>query len=64
MKLILATIALALALATPALAQSTVVMPLPGASGYAFIPPRRMADRPAGGSGPQHVAVLTGIASW
>jgi hypothetical protein len=34
-------IALALALASPALAQSTVVMPLPGANGYAVIPPRQ-----------------------
>jgi hypothetical protein len=32
---------LALALvATPALTQSTVVMPLPGANGYAVVPPR------------------------
>ena len=28
-------------IATPALAQSTVVMPLPGANGYAVIPPRQ-----------------------
>jgi hypothetical protein len=35
-------IILALALiATPALARSTVVMPLPGANGYAVIPPRQ-----------------------
>ena len=32
---------LALAIATPALAQSTVVLPLPGASGYAVVPPRQ-----------------------
>jgi hypothetical protein len=38
MKLILAIIALALA--SPALAQSTVVLLLPGANGYAVIPPR------------------------
>jgi hypothetical protein len=31
----------ALALATPALAQSTVVMPLQGANGYAVVPPRQ-----------------------
>jgi hypothetical protein len=28
-------------IATPALAQSTIVMPLPGANGYAVIPPRQ-----------------------
>jgi hypothetical protein len=36
----LPTIALAL-IATPALAQSTVVLPQPGANGYAIIPPRQ-----------------------
>jgi hypothetical protein len=39
MKLSIPAIALALA-AGPALAQSTVVLPLPGANGYAIIPPR------------------------
>jgi hypothetical protein len=33
--------ALALAVTAPALAQSTVVMPQPGANGYAVIPPRQ-----------------------
>jgi hypothetical protein len=37
----LAAIALALAVASPALAQSTVVMPQPGANGCAVIPPRQ-----------------------
>jgi hypothetical protein len=32
---------LALAIATPAMAQSTVIVPLPGANGYAVIPPRQ-----------------------
>ena len=40
LRLIALTLALAL-IATPALAQSTVVMPLPGANGYAVIPPRQ-----------------------
>jgi hypothetical protein len=34
-------LALTLALATPAMAQSTVVMPQPGANGYAVVPPRQ-----------------------
>jgi hypothetical protein len=34
-------ITLALAIATPAMAQSTVVMPQPGANGYAVVPPRQ-----------------------
>jgi hypothetical protein len=33
--------AITIALASPALAQSTVVLPMPGASGYAVIPPRQ-----------------------
>ena len=32
---------LALTIATPALAQSTVVLPQPGANGYGVIPPRQ-----------------------
>jgi len=32
---------LAVAIATPAVVQSTVVMPLPGANGYAVAPPRQ-----------------------
>ena len=41
MKVLPTILALTLAIATPALAQSTVVMPLPGANGYAVIPPRQ-----------------------
>jgi hypothetical protein len=35
------TLALTLDIATPALAQSTVVMPQPGANAYAVIPPQQ-----------------------
>ena len=36
-----AVIAALALVATPALAQSTIVLPLPGANGYAVIPPRQ-----------------------
>jgi hypothetical protein len=36
-----ATLALAHVVATPAIAQSTVVLPQPGANGYAVVPPRQ-----------------------
>jgi hypothetical protein len=52
---------LIIAIATPALAQSTVIMPLPGANGYAVIPPRQgfttqVLPMPGGGSGRQRKA--------
>jgi hypothetical protein len=37
-RAVIASLAL---IATPALAQSTVVMPQPGANGYAVVPPRQ-----------------------
>jgi hypothetical protein len=45
-----AVIAALALLATPALAQSTVVLPQPGANGLQM-PGGGWADRPAGGSG-------------
>jgi hypothetical protein len=46
---------LALALiAAPALAQSTVVLPLPGANGYAVIPPRGFSTGPVDAGHPHY----------